>query len=132
MNADENALLQVRDVGPIVAASIQHFFANPKNRSAVERLLACGFEFAPIAEPVALLETVSGKTFVLTGTLPTLKREDAKALIEALGGKVSGSVSKKTNYVVAGAEAGSKLDDAKRLGVTVLDESQFQTLLNSN
>ncbi len=132
MNADENALLQVRDVGPIVAASIQHFFANPKNRSAVERLLACGFEFAPIAEPVALLETVSGKTFVLTGTLPTLKREDAKAMIEAAGGKVSGSVSKKTNYVVAGAEAGSKLDDAKRLGVTVLDESQFQTLLNSN
>ena len=132
MRADENALLQVHDVGPIVAASIQHFFANPKNRIAVERLLACGFEFAPIAEPVALLETVSGKTFVLTGTLPTLKREDAKAMIEAAGGKVSGSVSKKTNYVVAGAEAGSKLDDANRLGVTVLEESQFLNLLNSN
>ena len=98
----------------------------------VERLLACGFEFSPIAEPVALLETVAGKTFVLTGTLPTLKREDAKAMIEAAGGKVSGSVSKKTNYVVAGAEAGSKLDDANRLGVIVLDESQFQHLLNSN
>ena len=132
MRADETALLQVHDVGPIVAASIQHFFANPKNRTAVERLLACGFEFAPIAEPVALLETVSGKTFVLTGTLPTLKREDAKAMIEAAGGKVSGSVSKKTNYVVAGAEAGSKLDDAHRLGVTVLDEAQLQNLLSSN
>ncbi len=132
MNADENALLQVHDVGPIVAASIQHFFANANNRTAVERLLACGFEFAPIAEPVALLETVAGKTFVLTGTLPTLKREDAKAMIEAAGGKVSGSVSKKTNYVVAGAEAGSKLDDANRLGVTVLDESQFLNLLSSN
>ena len=131
MNADENALLQVHDVGPIVAASITHFFANAKNRTAVERLLACGFEFAPIAEPVAALETVSGKTFVLTGTLPTLKREDAKAMIEAAGGKVSGSVSKKTSYVVAGAEAGSKLDDANRLGVTVLDESALKNLLNS-
>ena len=132
MSADENALLAVRDVGPIVAASISHFFANPKNRSAVERLLACGFVFAPIAEPAVVLETVAGKTFVLTGTLPTLKREDAKAMIEAAGGKVSGSVSKKTNYVVAGAEAGSKLDDANRLGVTVLDESQLQNLLNAN
>jgi len=131
MNADEHALLQVHDVGPIVAASIQHFFANPKNRTAVERLLACGFEFAPIAEPVALFKTVSGKTFVLTGTLPTLKREDAKAMIEAAGGRVSGSVSKKTNYVVAGAEAGSKLDDAVRLGVTLLDETQLQNLLSS-
>ena len=132
MGADENALLQVHDVGPIVAASTQHFFANPKNRNAVERLLACGFEFTPIAEPVAVLDNVSGKTFVLTGTLPTLKREDAKAMIEVSGGKVSGSVSKKTSYVVAGAEAGSKLDDANRLGVTVLDESQFLNLLSSN
>ncbi len=132
MSADENALLRVRDVGPIVATSIQHFFANPKNRSAVERLLASGFEFAPIAEPKAVLETVSGKTFVLTGTLPTLKREDAKAMIEAAGGKVSGSVSKKTNFVVAGSEAGSKLDDALRLGVSVLDESQLKNLLNAN
>jgi len=131
MNADEHALLQVHDVGPIVAASTLHFFANPKNRTAVERLLACGFKFAPIAEPVALFETVSGKTFVLTGTLPTLKREDAKAMIEAAGGRVSGSVSKKTNYVVAGAEAGSKLDDAVRLGVTLLDETQLQNLLSS-
>jgi len=131
MNADEHALLQVHDVGPIVAASIQHFFANPKNRSAVECMLACVFEFAPIAEPVALFQTVSGKTFVLTGTLPTLKREDAKAMIEAAGGRVSGSVSKKTNYVVAGAEAGSKLDDAVRLGVTLLDETQLQNLLSS-
>ena len=132
MNADENTLLQVHDVGPIVAASIQHFFANPKNRTAVERLLACGFEFTPIAQPVAVLATVSGKTFVLTGTLPTLKREDAKAMIEAAGGKVGGSVSKKTHYVVSGAEAGSKLDDAIRLGVTVLHESQLKNLLNSD
>ena len=88
--------------------------------------------YLPLSFAGSLLETVAGKTFVLTGTLPTLKREDAKAMIEAAGGKVSGSVSKKTNYVVAGAEAGSKLDDANRLGVTVLDESQLLNLLNSN
>ena len=131
--ADENALLAVRDVGPIVAASIAHFFANEKNRHAVERLLACGFAFAPVAAPVAAGadHPVSGKTFVLTGTLPTLKREDAKAMIEAAGGKVSGSVSKKTHYVVAGAEAGSKLDDAQKLGIRVLQESEFLELLQS-
>ena len=131
MNANENALLAVHDVGPIVAASITHFFANEKNRSAVERLLACGFEFAPVVMNTPTHATIPGKTFVLTGTLPTLKREDAKAMIEAAGGKVSGSVSKKTNYVVAGAEAGSKLDDAQRLGITVLDETEFSSLINN-
>jgi DNA ligase (NAD+) len=131
MKADEPTLLAVRDVGPIVAASIAHFFANEKNRTAVERLLACGFEFAPVVMNAPTNTAIAGKTFVLTGTLPTLKREEAKAMIETAGGKVAGSVSKKTSYVVAGAEAGSKLDDAQRLGVTVLDESQFLTLLNS-
>ena len=131
MNADENALLAVHDVGPIVAASITHFFANEKNRNAVERLLSCGFEFAPVVMNAPTNATIIGKTFVLTGTLPTLKREDAKAMIEAAGGKVSGSVSKKTSYVVVGAEAGSKLDDAQRLGVTVLDETEFLSLINN-
>lgn len=130
MNASENDLLEVRDVGPIVAASIAHFFANEKNRSAVERLLACGFEFAPVVQTARANAALSGKTFVLTGTLPTLKREDAKAMIEAAGGKVSGSVSKKTSYVVAGAEAGSKLDDAQKLGVSILSETEFLDLLN--
>ena len=132
MNADEKALLAVHDVGPVVAASITHFFANEKNRNAVERLLACGFEFAPVIMNAPADATMVGKTFVLTGTLPTLKREDAKAVIEAVGGKVSSSVSKKTNYVVAGAEAGSKLDDAQRLGVAVLDETEFLSLINSS
>jgi DNA ligase (NAD+) len=130
MNADENTLLAVHDVGPIVAASITHFFANVKNRNAVERLLACGFEFAPVIMSAPTNAIIAGKTFVLTGTLPTLNREDAKAMIEAAGGKVSGSVSKRTSYVVAGADAGSKLDDAQRLGVTVLDESGFISLLS--
>ena len=132
MNADENALLGVHDVGPIVAASITHFFANEKNRNAVERLLACGFEFAPVLMNAPTNTSIAGKTFVLTGTLPTLKREDAKAMIEAAGGRVSGSVSKKTNYVVAGAEAGSKLDDAQRHGVIVLDEREFLSLINTS
>ncbi len=132
MAASVEELLAVRDIGPIVAASISHFFANPKNRSAVERLLACGFQFAPVAQVARANMAISGKTFVLTGTLPTLKREDAKAMIEAAGGKVSGSVSKKTNYVVAGAEAGSKLDDAHRLEVPSLDEEGLLNLLNAN
>ena len=132
MAADETALLEVNDVGPIVAASIVHFFSNASNRAAVARLLACGFEFAPIVvAPRDVAGPFTGKTVVLTGTLPTLKREDAKAMIEAAGGKVSGSVSKKTHFVVAGAEAGSKLDDAQRLGVTVLDETEFLRLLNA-
>ena len=131
MNSDENALLAVHDVGPIVAASIAHFFANEKNRNAVERLLSCGFEFAPVVMNAPTNATIAGKTFVLTGTLPTLKRDDAKAMVEAAGGKVSGSVSKKTSYVVAGAEAGSKLDDAERLGVIVIDETEFLSLVNS-
>ncbi len=131
MNADENALLDVNDVGPIVAASITHFFANEKNRNAVERLLACGFEFAPVVMNAPTNAIIAGKTFVLTGTLPTLKREDAKSMIEAAGGKVAGSVSKKTSYVVAGAEAGTKLDDAQRLGVAVIDEPEFLSLFNA-
>ena len=131
MNADENALLAVHDVGPIVAASITHFFANEKNRNAVERLLACGFEFAPVLMNAPANTTIATKIFVLTGSLPTLKREDAKAMIEAAGGRVSGSVSKKTSYVVAGADAGSKLDDAQRLAIAVLDETEFLSLMNS-
>jgi len=129
MNARENDLLAVRDVGPIVAASIAQYFANPTYRSAVERLLAAGFEFAPVLKPATTGGPFAGKSVVLTGTLLTLKREDAKAMIEAAGGKVSGSVSKKTHYVIAGAEAGSKLDDAQRLGVPVLQESEFLDLI---
>jgi DNA ligase (NAD+) len=114
-----------------VAAGIVHFFSNANNRGAVERLLACGFEFAPIiVAPRDATGALTGKTVVLTGTLPVLKREDAKAMIEAAGGKVSGSVSKKTHFVIAGSDAGSKLDDAQRLGVTILNEAQFLSLLN--
>lgn len=130
MDAPEEALLAVRDVGPVVAHSIRTFFDQPHNREVVEQLRACGVtwpegEAAPTAPQV-----LAGKTLVLTGTLPTLSRDDAKALIEAAGGKVSGSVSKKTDYVVAGSEAGSKLEKAQSLGVAILDEDGLRALLN--
>lgn len=130
MNASVEQLLEVPDVGPIVAASIHTFFAQPHNREVVEQLLAAGVspkESAGEADdrPRPLL----GKTLVLTGTLPTLSRDAAQALIEEAGGKVSGSVSKKTSYVIAGEEAGSKLEKARALGVAVLDEAGLQALL---
>jgi len=129
MVATEAQLLEVADVGPIVAQSIRTFFAQPHNVEVVEQLRACGVTW-PEGPPAERAPTpLSGKTFVLTGTLPTLDREAAKALIEAAGGKVAGSVSKKTSYVVAGAEAGSKLDKALALGVSVLDEAGLHALL---
>ncbi|MBT3065334.1 NAD-dependent DNA ligase LigA [Rhodoferax sp. U11-2br] len=129
ISASEEQLLEVADVGPIVATSLRTFFAQPHNVEVVEQLRACGVTW-PEGPPAERAPTpLSGKTFVLTGTLPTLGREDAKALIEAAGGKVAGSVSKKTSYVVAGTEAGSKLDKALALGVPVLDEAGLQTLL---
>ncbi|MFH1872304.1 MAG: NAD-dependent DNA ligase LigA [Pseudomonadota bacterium] len=130
MAADLDRLQQVPDVGPVVAASVVHFFAEPHNVEVIEQLRAAGVSW-PEGEPVAAASSpLAGKTFVLTGTLPTLTRDEAKDMIEALGGKVAGSVSKKTGYVVAGAEAGSKLDRAQALSVTILDETQFRELLS--
>ncbi|KQY82449.1 NAD-dependent DNA ligase LigA [Pelomonas sp. Root1444] len=133
MNASVEQLLEVPDVGPIVAASIHTFFSQPHNREVVEQLLAAGVQPKESAgeaddRPRPLL----GKTLVLTGTLPTLSRDEAQALIEEAGGKVSGSVSKKTNYVVAGEEAGSKLEKARTLGITVLDEAGLRALLGTD
>ncbi len=129
MDADTQRLLQVADVGPVVAESIHTFFAQPHNREVVEQLRACGVHWAE-SEPVApAVLPLAGQTVVLTGTLPSLSREEAKELLEAAGAKVAGSVSKKTSYVVAGAEAGSKLDKARELGVPVLDEAGLRTLL---
>jgi DNA ligase (NAD+) len=130
MDATEEQLLTVADVGPIVAKSIRTFFDQPHNREVVEQLRACGVTW-PEGEPAPVAaQPLSGQTFVLTGTLPTLGREEAKALIEAAGGKVAGSVSKKTSFVVAGAEAGGKLDKALVLGVAVLDEAQLKEMLD--
>jgi DNA ligase (NAD+) len=130
MAADEPALLGVPDVGPVVAQSIARFFGEAHNREVIEQLRAAGVTFAegPAARPPSAGAMV-GKTFVLTGTLPSLSREQASEMILAAGGKVSGSVSKKTDYVLAGAEAGSKLDKAQALGVKILDEAAFLVLL---
>ncbi len=129
MNADEQALLEVPDVGPVVAASIHEFFREPHNREVIEQLRAVGVHWQE-SEPAARARgRLAGKTFVLTGTLPSLSREQATALIEAEGGKVSGSVSRKTDYVVAGADPGSKLAKANELGVTIVDEEGLMRLL---
>jgi DNA ligase (NAD+) len=131
MKADEEALRQVPDVGPVVAKSIVAFFLEPHNIEVVKALRAHGVQWVEHEAQAVRESSLSGKTFVLTGTLATMAREQAKEKLEALGAKVSGSVSKKTDYVVAGAEAGSKLDKARELGVAVLDEQQFLTLLES-
>ena len=129
--ADAERLQQVRDVGPVVAASIVRFFAEPHNVEVIEQLRAGGVTWPEGESEAIVTSPIAGKTFVLTGTLPTLTRDEAKDMIEALGGKVAGSVSKRTDYVVAGAEAGSKLDKAQQLGVNILDETQFRELISS-
>lgn len=128
MDADEEALLSVKDVGPVVASSIIQFFSEAHNRQVVQALLDAGVRPSVEATPSGR-HVLSGKTLVLTGTLPSLTRDDATRLILAAGGKVSGSVSKKTSYVVAGEEAGSKLAKAEELGIPILDENALLQLL---
>lgn len=127
MDADEEALLGAPDVGPAVAGSIRRFFAEPHNREIIALLKAQGVH--PVAEQEPEGNALSGRTFVLTGTMPNWTRDDATRHILAAGGKVSGSVSKKTAYVVAGEDAGSKLAKAQELGVSVLDEDGLKALL---
>ncbi len=127
--ANLESLQQVHDVGPVVAQSIVDFLAEAHNREVIEQLRACGVHWAEHQPRPAAVLPLSGKTFVLTGTLAALSREEAKERLEALGAKVAGSVSKKTDCVVAGDEAGSKLDKARELGIAVLDEQQFVALL---
>lgn len=129
MGADEEALLQVADVGPVVAKSVITFFSQTHHQEIVAQLRACGvhWEEGPPAERPA--QILSGQTVVLTGTLPNLSRDAAKEMLEAAGAKVAGSVSQKTSYVIAGSEAGSKLDKALALGIPVLDEAGLIQLL---
>ena len=132
MDATEDQLIEVDDVGPIVAKSLRTFFEQPHNREVVAQLRACGVRWEeseggrPAAAPP---KPLAGKTFVITGTLPSLGRDEAKDRVEAAGGKVAGSVSKKTDFVVAGADAGSKLLKAQELGVVVIDEAALLALL---
>ncbi|MBI5268103.1 MAG: NAD-dependent DNA ligase LigA [Burkholderiales bacterium] len=131
MDARLEELLEVLDVGPIVAQSIRHFFDQPHHRELVAQLQAAGIHWPEVAGQASdAPRPLLGKTLVLTGTLPTWSRDEAKERIEAAGGKVSGSVSKKTHFVVAGEEAGSKLDKARELGVPVIDEAGLRALLD--
>ena len=132
MNADEEALLQVADVGPVVAKSVITFFAQAHHQEIVAQLRASGVHWDEGPPAERQVQILSGKTVVLTGTLPTLSRDEAKEMLEAAGAKVAGSVSQKTSYVVAGAEAGSKLDKAVALGIPVLDEAGLIQLLQGN
>ena len=128
--ADEAALMQVDDVGEIIAQSIVAFFKEPHNRTVIEALIAAGVMWPAVEAPTeGTTSLVAGKTFVLTGTLPTLSRDEAKDLLIAAGAKVSGSVSKKTDFVVAGTEAGSKLEKAQTLGIRILDEETLMAML---
>ena len=131
LDASLEELQTVPEIGPVVAASVRAFADEPHNRALVEKLTAAGVNMASQQpEPsVAAAGPLTGKTFVLTGTLPSMTREEATAEIERLGGKVSGSVSRKTSYLVAGEEAGSKLDKARTLGVPVLSEEDFKALI---
>ena len=133
--ASVEQLTDCEDVGEVIAKSVVQWHGDPRNHKLVERLRQAGLNFkSELYKPkgaVAAAGLFSGKTFVLTGTLPNLKREEAAAKIEALGGKVAGSVSKKTDYVVAGEEAGSKLEKAQKLGVTIIDEAELLKLCAS-
>jgi DNA ligase (NAD+) len=129
MKAGEEELLEVEEVGPRIAQSIAEFFREPKNRELVERLRKAGLTFTGKKKQRGT--RLTGKTFVLTGTLARFTRDQAKQMIEDAGGRVASSVSKKTDYVVAGTDAGSKLDKAKELGVPVISEKEMEALLGS-
>jgi DNA ligase (NAD+) len=127
--AGREELLAVPDVGEVIADSILTWFGDSRNRRLLERLGQAGLNFqSELYQPRAAQGGLSGKTFVLTGTLPHLRREEAAAKIEALGGKVAGSVSRKTDYVVVGEDAGSKLDKARQLGIATLTEAELLRL----
>ena len=129
VRASEEELLQVADVGPVVARSMRQFFEEPHNRQVIEDLIKAGMRWPRVAPAPRTSGAV--KSFVLTGTLAKMTREEARAAIEAKGHKVAGSVSKKTDFVVAGEDAGSKLDKARALGVTILQEKEFIEMLDN-
>jgi DNA ligase (NAD+) len=123
-------LAEVRGIGPQIAQSVRKFFDDPLNREVVEKLKQAGVAMGEAATEESGPKPLEGKTFVLTGTLASLTRETARERIEQLGGRVTSAVSKKTSYVVVGDAPGSKADDARRLGVTVLDEPGFLALVD--
>jgi DNA ligase (NAD+) len=132
--APAEELAEVNDIGPVIAESVQQFFAQEENQRTIERLRAAGVrldELEPGGQESAIAQTLQGKVFVLTGTLPTLTRNQARDLITAAGGRVTSSVTRKTDYVVAGQDAGSKYQQAERLSVPILDEADLHQLLQA-
>ena len=127
MDATAEELCAIGDIGPITAECVVNFFSHEPNRALCRRLIEAGLTVSAVAKPVG--DRLAGLTFVLTGTLPTMSRDEASELIRAAGGKVSGSVSKKTSYVVAGEAAGSKLTKARDLGVSVISEEELIGML---
>ena len=132
LKADEAALQAIDGIGPVMAEYIVHFFADDENRDVIQSLRDVGVHWPDVVVEQRDDLLLAGKTVVLTGTLPTLSRDEAKAKLEALGAKVTGSVSKKTDYVLAGEAAGSKLTKAEALGVAVIDEAQLQEWVNEH
>ncbi|MBM3223450.1 MAG: NAD-dependent DNA ligase LigA, partial [Candidatus Tectomicrobia bacterium] len=132
--AQAEELAEINEIGPVIAESVCQFFANEANRQTIARLQAASVHMvAPVAAEAGTTapQVLAGKVFVLTGTLPNLTRQEAQARIVAAGGRVTSSVTRKTHYVVAGAEPGSKYQQAERLGVPILDEAEFARLLAS-
>ena len=133
IQTNEEELMALPDIGPVMAHNVLHFFAQSYNREVIKKLLDSGVHWPkPEKQVVPKDSPFSGKTVVLTGTLAAMSREDAKKLLQGLGAKVTGSVSAKTDFVIAGIEAGSKLEKAEKLGVTVLDEDTFKDMMDSN
>jgi len=132
VGADLAALESTPEVGPVVAKSIHEFFDSENTKTLLHDLTTAGVAPKPVEKRITEGLPLAGKTVVLTGTLPTMARHEAEAIIKRLGGKTSGSVSKKTDFVLAGAEAGSKLDKASALGVTVVDQAWLDELARSN
>jgi DNA ligase (NAD+) len=131
MRANENRLLQIKGIDENLAKKIVQFFRNPYNLEVINQLRECGVRWDGEGRQIPVSSSlINGKTFVLTGTLEHVKRDDAKSKIEALGGHVSGSVSRKTDFIVVGADPGSKLSEAIRLDIKVLDEKEFTELLS--
>lgn len=132
MSASCEELTEIPEIGAVTAKSITEFFAEEQNITFIEKLRAAGVSFEDAQDGESLPQIFEGKTFVLTGTLPTYKRSEAQEIIEALGGKTSSSVSKKTSYVLAGEEAGSKLEKAESLGITIISEEEFKKMVNGD
>ncbi len=129
MTADKERFLEISEIGPEISSSLVSYFSEPQNRAVIADLLACGFQIGEGPKPVNRDTRFAGKTFVFTGGLDSYTREEAKRLVEDRGAKVASTVSKRTSYVVAGTDAGSKLEEARKLGIHVLTEREFAGLL---